>query len=167
MRCRGKDRAFDEAWPLFRFSGEFRHLLNAYKFLDRRSLASFFAELVAREVEGRWQGWPIVPVPPRPGKFRERGWDQVEDLARALARRGFPVARVLERRCSSEQKKLGREERGMNARAAYRLKDNATLPKCALLLDDIMTTGATADACAAALKDGGTERVALIALAID
>jgi ComF family protein len=167
MDCRDRDRELDEAFPLFRFEGLVRSLLSAYKFKDRRSLAPFFAGLVAEEARARWDGWTIVPVPPRPDKLRERGWDQVEDIARELERRGFEVARVLERRGESQQKRLDKEARRANARAAYRLRGGSRAPLRALLVDDVVTTGATADACARALKEGGSERVALIALAAD
>jgi len=167
MDCRERRHVFDEAVPLFDFEGPFRRLLSAYKFEDRRSLAPFLAGLAAREIEARWPGWPIVPVPPRPGKMRERGWDQVEDIAVILGARGFAVQRLLERLPSAQQKRLGRADRGMNARAAYRLKQDVAVPEAALLVDDIMTTGATADACAAALKDAGARRVALLVLALD
>jgi ComF family protein len=167
MDCRGGDRVVDESIPLFMFSGTFRRILSAYKFADRRSFAPFFAGLVASEAEARWPGWTIVPVPPRPGKIKERGWDQVEDIARELEKSGFTLARVLERLPSMQQKRLGRRARGENARAAFRLKPGVAVPERALILDDVVTTGATADACAAALKAGGSARVALIALAAD
>ena len=167
MDCRSSERIVDEALPLFRFTGAFRRLLGAYKFRDRRSLAPYLAELVAVQASARWPLWPIAPVPPRPGKLRERGWDQVEDLASCLERRGFELIRPLERMSSTQQKRLGRLDRGSNARASYRLKRGALVPARVLLIDDVVTTGATAEACAAALKAGGAARVAFIALAAD
>lgn len=167
MDCRARERVLDEAYPLFRFSGACKDLVSAYKFRDRRSLAPFLAELLAAAAERLWPGWSIVPVPPRPGKLRERGWDQVERLAQELERRGFAVARPLERLGSKQQKRLGREARLANARAAYRLKEGAAPPELALLLDDVVTTGATAEACAAALKAGGSRKVSLLVLAAD
>jgi ComF family protein len=139
----------------------------AYKTRKRRSLAPFFAELFARSIERDWPGRTIVPVPPRPGKTRRRGWDQVEEIARHLERRSCAVARLLERRPSDEQKRLGRGERGANAKRAYFLRPEASSPRLVLLIDDVVTTGATLDACARALKEGGASTVDALVFAAD
>lgn len=167
MRCRGKSWSFDEARPLFAYRGEAAGLIAAYKFGGRRSLSGFFASLAAREVQARWPGRPIVPVPFRSRKIRERGWDQVEEIARRLERGGMRVMRILERLPSGEQKKLGLEDRFENARRAYRLKGGALVPGELVLLDDVFTTGATAEACARELKEGGARAVAFLSIAAD
>jgi ComF family protein len=167
MRCRGRERAFDLAWPLFSYDGPVRGLVSEYKKRRRRSLAPFIAELFAAEIGARWPDRVIVPVPARPGKARVQGWDQVEELARLLGKRGYPVARPLERRRSEEQKSLGRGDRGDNARLAYGLKAASSAPALPLLIDDVMTTCATLEACAGALKAGGALSVAALVLAAD
>ncbi len=167
MRCRGQEYAFDEALPLFRYSGKAAELIRAYKTKGRRSLAPFIAAFVAATLTERWPGLPIVPVPPRKAKFRARGWDQVALLARELERGGFTVCRLLERRSSAEQKRLDRPARFANAAAAYRLKPGSCVPARLVLFDDVYTTGATAEACARALKSGGATWVAVLALAAD
>jgi predicted amidophosphoribosyltransferase len=165
MRCRGRSWSFDAAYPLFSYAGRARTLITAYKKAGRRSLAPFIAGLFAEAIEGRWKGWTIVPVPPRPGKAGGR--DQVEEIARVLERRGYPVARPLRRSRSEEQKSLGRSERGLNAKRAYSLAPGAAPPSLALLVDDVVTTCSTLDACALALKDGGSARVEALAFAAD
>jgi competence protein ComFC len=167
MRCRSEEWAFDSAYPLFSYAGPMRELLSAYKKGRRRSLAPFFAELLAKAIDGRWPSRTIVPVPPRPGKLRKMGWDQVEELVRILEARGFPVARPLERRLSSEQKSLGKGDRGNNARMAYSMKAQASSPELPLILDDVVTTCATIDACARALRAGGALSVAALVIAAD
>jgi ComF family protein len=167
MRCRDQDWAFDSIYPLFSYSGSARELITAYKRGGRRTLSSFFARLLASEIEASWSGRVLVPVPPRPGKLRKRGWDQVEEIARRLERAGFPVERPLERRPSEELKGLGRSSRGDNARKAYRLKARSSSPPRPLLIDDVVTTCATIDACARALKEGGALEVAAVVLAAD
>jgi ComF family protein len=167
MRCRGRDWAFDSAYPLYSYSGPVRELISAYKKDGRRSLAPFLAGLLAEAIDARWPERTIVPVPPRPGKIRRRGWDQVEELARQLELRGLTVSRALERLPSEEQKSLGRSGRGENARKAYALKRRASPPPRPLLLDDVVTTCATIDACARALKEGGAVSVVALILAAD
>ncbi|MGO8694200.1 MAG: ComF family protein [Rectinemataceae bacterium] len=167
MRCRNRDWAFDRAVPLFSYEGTFKTLLSAYKFGGRRSLAAFFADLVEESLRSLWPGRPIVPVPPRPGKIRERGWDQVEAIVRILERRGYEVARILERKSSAQQKHLGFVERRENARAAYHVLPKASVRPELVLFDDIITTCATAESCAAALRAAGGRRVSVLALAAD
>jgi predicted amidophosphoribosyltransferase len=104
----------------------------------------------------------IVPVPPRPGKIRSGGWDQVEYLARLLERnsasgKGLSVDRCLKRLPSISQKELGRENRRSNLRG--RIIPVRQVPHTAVILDDVMTTGSTLDACAAALKEAGAQIV--------
>jgi predicted amidophosphoribosyltransferase len=161
------ERAFDSAFPLFSYSGAARDLLSAYKKKRRRSLAPFFAEIFAQTIEAKWPDRIIVPVPPRPGKVRTSGWDQVEEIARILGGRGFPVARLLERRPSGEQKRLGRGDRGVNAKMAYVLRPGAASPERPLLIDDVITTCATVDACALALKGAGAVSVVALVFAAD
>ncbi len=167
MRCRGVERAFDSAYPLYSYEGRARELMAAYKKTRRRSLAPFIAERFADAIRRRWPERTIVPVPPRPGKARLLGWDQVEEVARRLEALGFPVARPLERGRSAEQKRLGRWERGDNARKAYALRAGASSPELPLLVDDVETTCATLDACSLALKAGGARSVAALVFAAD
>ena len=167
LRCRNSHWAFDRAVPLFEYSGPFRRLLSSYKFGGRRSLAGYLADLCEESILLEFPERPIVPVPPRPGKLRARGWDQIEEIVGRLESRGHAVMRALERRGSSEQKRLGLGQRSENASASFRVKPGLGLKGQVLLLDDVMTTGATAQACAAALRAAGAERVDVLVLAAD
>jgi ComF family protein len=167
MSCRGARGACDSTFPLFSYAGKVGELIACYKLKKRRSLAPFIAGLFASACEEAWPDRIIVPVPPRPEKTRLQGWDQVEEIARLLERRGFAVARPLERQRSDEQKSLGRGARSLNAKKAYALKPGASSPELPLLIDDVVTTGATLDACARALKEGGARSVAALVLAAD
>ncbi|MDR2922217.1 MAG: ComF family protein [Treponema sp.] len=160
---RTEDRAFDRAIVLFPYAGKYRKLLASYKFDKHIALGNFFAEKIIKILEQK--NIPpeaaIVPVPPRPGKLRKTGWDQVEYLARLLEKRrdnyGFPVSRCLKRLRSKSQKELGRENRQTNIRG--RIIPQKQIPKTAVVIDDVMTTGSTLDACACALKEGGAQTV--------
>ncbi len=101
----------------------------------------------------------FVPVPPRPGKIKETGWDQVEYLVKQILSlsKETKVCRCLKRSKSKVQKKLDRKERLENMKGRIYLK--TAPPKIALIIDDVITTGSTLEVCSEVLKEGGTEKV--------
>ena len=159
MDCRrNPSRSFDRITALFPYQGLYRKVLSAYKFGASRPLGHFFAGLLLDlnlefPTEAVW-----VPVPPRPGKLARTGWDQVDYLARILARR-IPVSSCLRRLKSDVQKSLSREKRLVNLEGKLCLKQGRAAPKLAVVFDDVYTTGATIEACARVLKNGGTKAV--------
>jgi ComF family protein len=167
LSCRnGEERNFDRGILLFPYTGTYRNLLAAYKFGKNLGLGHFFAEKIQEALETLGDSLPggaaLIPVPPRPGKIRKTGWDQVEYLARVLEKgRGRPAAgpvyRCLKRLFSQNQKELNRENRKTNLKGKIVLTKKA--PRHAVIFDDVFTTGSTLDACAAALKAGGAEKV--------
>lgn len=173
MRCRSVEYGFDSAFPLFRYAGNVRTTILAYKSARRRSLARFFAEAVAQALVERYPGRVIVPVPPRPGKLRRKGWDQVEDLARLLeCHHGIIVKRILTRADGSQQKALDLQGRAANMHGKIGIakafeRRSYAVPSDPVLLDDVLTTGATLSECARALKAAGSIRVDAVALAAD
>ena len=172
IACRQEEgRSFDRARVLFPYTGKYRQLLSAYKFGKNLSVGNFLAEKI-RETLTR--DFPpearIVPVPPRPGKIHSGGWDQVEYLARLLEKgsangEGLSVDRCLKRLPSTSQKELGRDNRRSNLRG--RIIPVRQVPRTAVILDDVMTTGSTLDACAAALKEAGAQTVCGLCLFYD
>jgi predicted amidophosphoribosyltransferase len=179
LPCReGEGHSFESAFVLYPYTGRHRPLLQAYKFGRHRPLGNFFADKLA-EVLSRFKPFPAgkpvwVPVPPRPGKIRATGWDQMEDLAGRLeagaggkaGNNQFPrVCRCLKRLPSKSQKELNRENRKINLRG--RIICVKPPPAEALILDDVFTTGTTLEACAAALKAGGARRVYAVSLFYD
>lgn len=110
----------------------------------------------------------IVPVPLHASRLARRGFNQAAILARAIARHGERVAvDLLRRNARSEtQAALGREARDDNVRQAFTLRPHTTLTdRSVLLVDDVVTTGATARACSAVLRDAGATHVDVWSLA--
>jgi ComF family protein len=110
---------------------------------------------------------PLVPVPVHPARRRQRGYNQAELLARALGREtGLPVLDLLVRhRATARQHGLGRAARLHNLRGALALRRDAQPPSVVILVDDILTTSATLEACAEVLRRHHCDRVFGLAVA--
>jgi ComF family protein len=159
--CRAAEHVFDKAAALYPYTRQCVKLLHAYKFRGHRALAPFFADkmLEARDLffdRALFDELVMVPVPPRDGKMKKAGWDQVEIIARILERR-TRLRRCLKRLPSASQKKLSAEDRAKNLKG--RIICTKSPPQRVLLIDDVYTTGATLDVCASALKESGAEMV--------
>lgn len=145
-----------------------KDLLFFWKILGLRGLSSLFASFVCEAMKLAGET-VVVPVPPRKGKIRKKGWDQIDDLCKFLKYRdGVCVMPLLVRNTVSEQKKLDREGRLNSIGMSYSLLEKEKLPekmpKSVVILDDIFTTGATVESCARVLKEGGVERVTALTL---
>lgn len=178
MRCRNENilSHTDGVFPLYSYRLWNKTLLFLWKTAGNRSLSHFFAVRMcsALRVHG---AKVVVPVPPRPGKIKTHGWDQIADLCPYIENSGFVVCRLLERLSKMEQKKLGREGRMGIIGASYRLRNSRAIfhelkrcggkiPREVFLLDDVMTTGSTVECCAEILKNAGVEVVKVITLFI-
>jgi len=146
---------YEKLWVLYPYTGKYRELLTQYKFNKKLPLADFFAEQIRNVLnEPELKDVRIVPVPPRPGKIKEKGWDQVDYLIKRLRK---PFSKCLKRSRSQVQKELNREERIQNLKG--RIYSLGKVPRKALIIDDVITTGSTMEVCASVLKEAGAEKV--------
>jgi ComF family protein len=165
-------------WSVARSAGPYdeplRGILHAFKYEHRRTLAGPLATLI-READGNVldQVDAVVPVPLHPWRLMRRGFNQADDLACAL---GLPVWRVLRRRrLGPRQATLDGRARVLNVESAFvlrqrepwrhsRWRDRLSGSRVALV-DDVMTTGATIEACTRVLVAAGAGRVSVLTVA--
>lgn len=170
--CRARRPAFTAARSAARYGDVVREALHAFKFGGRRALAAPLGDLLAETGARHAAGGPVdllVPVPLHPRRLRERGFNQAELLARRLGRAwDLPVATgILRRRvATAPQTELAAAERRRNVRDAFVLRrPERVRDRRLILVDDIMTTGATAGECAACLRRGGAASVVVVTVA--
>ncbi|MDR1726352.1 MAG: ComF family protein [Acidobacteriota bacterium] len=153
------------------YSMEMRRLVHELKFEGRRSLAELAAPLLARAFFDSWRREDfdaVTAVPLHPSRRRERGYNQSKLLARELARKvAIPEVEALKRVTATRpQVGLTDAQRQENVRKAFRCaRPEAVAGKRLLLVDDVMTTGATVSCAAQALLDAGAERVSVLTVA--
>lgn len=151
------------------FTGLIRNALHELKYAGEKRLAVPLGAAIAR----RWRrvgagGDLLVPVPVHADRARSRGYDQAELIAGAAARElGLPCAAILERaRATIAQFDLDRTARATNVDGAFRLRPREEPPaggpdlrpltgRWIILIDDVVTTGATLAACAQPLLEAG------------
>jgi len=165
-------RACDVMREVAIYEGAWRTALHRFKYDGMRCLAGEFTEYLNVWLDEAACSWRevdlVIPVPGRALRAWELGYHHGTLLARGVARHlGVPLVQPLERRPGASQMRLSREERLANAPRLYALRgDTAPLTGMrVLVVDDVVTTGATAHAVAACLKSAGAERVRLLALA--
>lgn len=174
--CRGRRWAFDFARAaLDGGSPTARGLVHALKYQRRIYLAGELALLMGetfndpRLARARAEGWVLVPIPLHRKRLRHRHFNQAAELARQLGRQlGMPVVPALRRiRATGSQTRLGRARRLANLRGAFALRRAACslAGRPVILVDDVLTTGATSHECARLLKRyAAVPRVAVVTL---
>jgi ComF family protein len=151
------------------FTGVARRAVHQLKYAGERRLASPLGAAIAR----RWAtagagGDVLVPVPASPNRVRERGYDQAVLLARAAGRHlHIPVVEALERtRETAAQFDLDRAARGANVGNAFRVNAPERVQGAwVVLVDDVVTTGATLAGCATVLLASGAVGVSAVTVA--
>jgi ComF family protein len=163
--CRGRDLAFAGASAAFVYEGPARALVTACKFRALRSIAAEMAELAGPAFAAAvacTQTDCVTCVPGHRGRSLERGFNQAELLARALAAGGLRFEPLLVRvREGGRQSGLDRAGRAANVRGLYALNNGADRVldgiERVVIVDDVYTTGETLNHCAGVLADRGLQ----------
>jgi ComF family protein len=155
-----------DVWAPLAYEGAARELVRALKYRAAERLAGCMAAQMAATARQDFVDGSLVPVPLHPSRLRRRGFNQAELLARELARRtALPVEDCLELpRPRAPQAGRPRAER-VGGQADVRPRPGAHAPPRALLVDDVVTTGATVAACARMLRGAGACEVRVLAYA--
>ncbi len=148
----------------FRFDGTMREAIHQLKYRNLRALAVPLAKLLQDYlITNPVPAEILVPVPLHRKRLRERGYNQSSLLARQLGKlANLPVADdclIRQRHALSQARTATVEERQSNVTDAFACRDHRLRDKQVLLIDDVSTSGATLDACAAALKASGATSV--------
>lgn len=155
-------------WAPVSYAGPARALVRALKFGGvTRAAAVMGAQIAANAPPALLAGGALVPVPLHPARLRRRGFNQAARLAAEVARRtGLAVSDCLVRGGRAvTQVGRSRGERLRGLAGAVAVREGAVPPAAAVLVDDVVTTGATLGACAGALAMAGCPRVTAVAYA--
>lgn len=164
---------FDEAFAPFEYKEKIRTSILAFKYSGRAEYAQFYAAAIwayGKEKIRAWEPDLILPVPVHPSRERKRGYNQAALIARELsAYSRIPVCESLVRRVKKTvpQNELSLQDRKKNLENAFALSADQPVPKRILIVDDILTSGSTADSLALKLKTAGAEKVFLCTISVE
>ena len=170
--CLRRPPRYDRARSVLRYDDGSRGLVLAFKHGDRTDSAPLFARWLANAAGDLLDGAPLlVPVPLHSSRLFARRYNQSALLCANLSRIagvGWSADGLARRRRTRSQGRLSPAERKRNVGGAFRVTEagKATLSgRRVVLIDDVLTTGATVEACAGALRRGGAEGVDVLTLA--
>jgi ComF family protein len=172
--CRKQERQYDRAWAVCFYNEPMRQLLHSFKYNGKTSLRKTFIPLIRKFIDTYHLPMEdfdcVVPVPLHPVRLRERGFNQSALLSEALCRHyhlNHQPKALIRQRPTATQTTLDQKQRWTNLEGAFRMSPSeSVVEKSVLLVDDLLTTGATANAAATALKDSGAAYVGILTLAI-
>lgn len=166
----GFECTFDQGKSLLLYQGAVKKTMYRFKYSNKREYAVSFAAIAVEQV-GEWieqcQIEAIIPVPMFRKKQSRRGYNQAEVFAKCLSGQGgIPVEKglVIRVKDTTPMKELNDIERKNNLKNAFQMKKNIVKYRRVLLVDDIYTTGSTADEVSRVLKEAGVEKVFFLSI---
>jgi ComF family protein len=170
--CRRNLYDFDFARSYGAYSATMAGAIMLLKYQDVRPMAAWFAARLRQVVDENGEAYKadvVVPVPAHASRLRERGYNQTDLIAKPLAGSlGLPCRSYLlvRTRPRPDKLRLTLRERWRTVRGAYTIRQGLRVDKLRILLvDDVLTTGATLDACSRVLRKAGAARVVALTVA--
>ena len=165
---------FDEHLYLFQYDGEIRNAILNFKFNEQAYIYKTFLEILKNneKICTQIKKYDIImPIPISKKRFKQRGYNQSALIARNLAKTlniDYKENVLVKIKNNKPQSELGQHERSANVKDVYKLKETKKVyKKNILLVDDIYTTGSTANECAKVLKENNANIVGIFTLAKD
>lgn len=170
--CRTKTYYFDVNYSVCIYEGVIRECVHKFKYRSNFVLEGLFKDLMIEfikdHIDMQRYNW-LIPVPLHRVKHRERTFNQSEILATHLSKRfKIPILKnnLIRKRLGKPQMMLPKDKRLEDIKDSFKIKDPTTLKdKSVLLIDDVFTTGATANECSKILKETGASLVDVLTLA--
>lgn len=172
--CQKQNPDFDFAWCACHFHGRLRELIHGFKYRQKTGLRKLFGycmqEFLTHYKLDIDQFDLLMPIPLFPSKHRERGYNQAELLALEIKKKyniNISKNNLIKKKNTQNHAQLDKKERFTNIQGAFKIRHpDGVCGKSILLIDDLLTTGATASEAAKTLKLNGAKQVGVFCLAI-
>ena len=170
--CSKKKHIYDQACAVYEYSRSIKDSIYRFKYHNKREYARIYAKQIKDKCGGMISAWSpdvLIPVPIHSSRLKERGFNQAQLIAEELEHlTGIltdceSLVRVVK---TVPMKELDNVQRVKNLQNAFQADKKVVRYKKVLIVDDIYTTGATFDACAAALKQAGVQKVYGVSLCV-
>lgn len=152
--------AYMKAWCVSSRTESLKKLIDHYKFMNGRAAYKPLASLLDETLPELPAGTVIVPIPTVSSHIRQRGYDHMLLISKEFAkRRGLSLSMSLERRTATRQRDANAKTRHKQASEAFKWQKSGDPSAVYLLVDDVVTTGATLHYAAKTLRDAGVEHI--------